>query len=162
MTDEEWRPVVGYEGLYEVSSLGRVRGLERRIPHWRGGSSVLPERILKPDTSDARGYERFSLSRDGRIQYRRAHRLVCEAFHGSAPEGKPFACHKDGNPRNNKSDNLYWGSASDNMQDKLKHGTNHEVNKTHCPRGHEYNEENTYVWGRKRMCKACWKERRNK
>lgn len=160
MTDEEWRPVVGYEGLYEVSSLGQVRSLDRWVSHWRGGRSRLPGSVMKPDLSNPRGYERYTLSRSGMTRRFSLHRLVCEAFHGPAPEGKPLACHWDGNPRNNRADNLYWGSQADNMQDKRRHGTNHEVNKTHCPQGHAYDFENTYQYGNKRMCKTCWRIRR--
>jgi HNH endonuclease len=51
------------------------------------------------------------------------HRLVCLAFHGPAPEGKPLALHRDGNYLNNRSHNLYWGNNRDNYDDAVRHGT---------------------------------------
>lgn len=51
-----------------------------------------------------------------------AHRLVCEAFHGPAPDGKPNALHNDGDSRNNHFTNLRWGSQKDNIADSMAHG----------------------------------------
>ncbi len=51
------------------------------------------------------------------------HRLICEAFHGRAPEDKPFALHRNGDSKNNRQDNLYWGSGADNHLDMVRHGT---------------------------------------
>lgn len=159
---EEWTPVYGYEDSYEVSSQGRVRSLSRPVPHYRGGTSVLPERILLSDKSNARGYLRFTLSQGGQTRRISLHRMVCQSFHGENPVDKPLACHKDGNPRNNTPGNVYWGSHADNMRDKILHGTNHELNKTHCPSGHPYKGDNLYIVPKtgKRQCRACAKARR--
>ena len=103
-------------------------------------------------------YKTVVLYVEGARRYRTVHRLVCEAFHGPPPEGKPLACHKDGDTLNNRADNLYWGSPEDNMQDALRHGTNRNASKTHCPRGHEYNEANTIRGARgERRCRECAK-----
>jgi len=50
------------------------------------------------------------------------HQLVCRAFHGLAPEGKPFALHRNGDKIDNRAANLYWGDAQDNTDDRVRHG----------------------------------------
>lgn len=85
----------------------------------------------------SRGYYKLILRRAGEKTTANVHRLVCEAFHGPAPEGKPLACHKDGDALNNRAENLYWGSLSDNMRDSVRHGTHPNARKTHCKRGHK-------------------------
>lgn len=111
---EEWRPVVGYEGLYEVSSQGRVKSLARRLADGRKWS----ERTLKPWRSTD-GYLQASLRRDGRGVAAKVHRLVCEAFHGPAPADKPFALHGNHDPADNRPENLRWGDHVENMQDMV-------------------------------------------
>lgn len=156
----KWVPVPGYEGLYSVSSRGTVRSEPRRIAHYRGGESVLPARELKPDISAT--YYRVTLCREGKTTRESIHRLVCEAFHGPAPEGKPWVLHKNGNPRDNRAENLYWGTPKENMQDKIRHGRNHELNKTHCPQGHPFAGDNLYIVpsSGKRQCRACARARK--
>jgi len=158
---EEWRPIRGLEGSYSVSDRGRVRSEDREVPHYRGGVSLRRGLTISPEV-DARGYRRVVLMSGGRRVHQSIHRLVCEAFHGPAPEGKPFSLHGDGNPSNNKVSNVRWGSSWDNMADKVLHGTNHELNKTHCPHRHPYSGENLYVVPKtgKRQCRSCAKRRR--
>lgn len=144
---EEWLPVVGYEGLYEVSSQGRVRN--------RHGLTL--KTWINQD-----GYGQLGLSRNGRKRQKLVHRLVCEAFHGPAPEGKPFVLHGRNGRGDNSADNLRWGSNSDNMRDRRIDGTDSQVRKTHCPAGHPYDENNTYRNGadnRSRACITCRKNR---
>lgn len=144
----EWRPVVGYEGHYEVSNKGEVKSLDRRDKagrNWKG-------RILK--TWLARGYECVTL---GKRDKRRVNRLVCVAFHGPSPEGKPLALHRNGDCRDNRPENLYWGDDSDNTNDKMRHGTHPQASKTHCKKGHPFDEENTYSSPNRvgRECRKC-------
>lgn len=64
----------------------------------------------------------------------------------------------DGNRSNPALANLAYGTRSENNHDKREHGTDHNVVKTHCPKGHPYNEENTYVLPSRpgaRYCRAC-------
>ncbi len=111
--DEEWRPVAGYEGLYEVSSLGRVRTIG-------GGKARTHGRILRA-TSGTTGYLRVALSAANVQRTRKVHRLVAEAFHGPIPLGA-YVLHRDGNPANNMASNLYFGDARQNLQDAIAHG----------------------------------------
>ena len=97
-TPEEWRDVPGYEGVYSVSSLGRVRR-ERRGPHTRIGY------ILTPRLN--RGYYRLTLTRDGQELRHFVHRLVAAAFIGPCPPGHTVN-HRDGRKLNNRTDNLEY------------------------------------------------------
>jgi NUMOD4 motif/HNH endonuclease len=151
-TAERWKPVVGYEGYYEVSDLGRVRSLRHR---W--GPRPVPL-VLKPQSRPS-GHLHVSLygySKNGSTQA--IHHLVLEAFVSPCPEGFE-GCHGDGDPANNALGNLRWDTRSANVQDALRHGTQWQVAKTHCPKGHPYDEENTYIRaGGRRGCKACSRE----
>ena len=117
---EEWRDVAGYEDLYQVSSEGRVKSLERKLPHWRGGEQIKKERILKPDVSQD-GYLRVGLYAGGKRKRFRVHRLVCEAFHEN-PENKPEVNHINEDKTDNRAVNLEWCTAKENCN----HGSRNE------------------------------------
>lgn len=120
---EEWRQVSGYEGLYEVSNLGRVRRCEAVVPvrgvhgkrRFRGG-------LLKPSLN-TKGYEFVALCKDGQHSSQAIHRLVCRAFNGEPTKFRNHASHLDGNKLNNISTNLKWKSHNENMDDRYIHGT---------------------------------------
>jgi HNH endonuclease len=78
------------------------------------------------------------------------------AFEGACPEGLQVR-HLDGDPKNNKFENLVYGTPKENMEDRDKvHGRNYELNKTHCPQDHPYDDVNTYVApDGSRQCKTC-------
>lgn len=141
---EEWRPVLGFEGLYEVSNLGRVKSLPRDARN-RG-------HLLKLRPSKA--YYGAVLYRDGRPRRKLVHRLVLEAFESPCPDGME-CCHRDGNPRNNVPENLYWGTHLQNMQDRVRHGG--YPRQSHCIHGHEFTPENTAIskYNGQRICKQC-------
>jgi hypothetical protein len=105
--DEElWLPVPGFDH-YEVSNQGRVRS------HRRGGG-----RILRPGPSN---YGHLSVVL-GRGNTRMVHQLVLFAFVGPRPPGHD-ARHIDGDPANNRLENLCWGTRSENIRDAVRHGT---------------------------------------
>lgn len=103
---EEWKPVVGYEGLYEVSSLGRVRSLDRFYYRLHKG------KVLSP-TKDRYGYLTVTLNCNGKSKTIKIHRLVAQAFIEN-PDNLPQVNHKDENPSNNNVDNLEWCTAKYN------------------------------------------------
>ena len=151
---ENWRPVVGSEDQYEVSDLGRVRSTPRLT------ASGAPDKrlggVLKPTTLKS-GHQQVSLGRRGSARY--VHRLVLEAFVGPCPEGY-VTCHYDDNPANNALSNLRWGARSENSRDAVRNGRWHTANRTECPQGHPYDEENTYRYTApdgsvRRFCRTC-------
>lgn len=111
-TKEEWRPVVGYEGLYEVSNLGRVRSLPRTMKTRHGKPENryhLKGRILK-QIRTSRGYLVVMLGKGNQAF---VHRLVLSAFVPN-PENKPFCDHIDADRTNNIVSNLRWATYSEN------------------------------------------------
>lgn len=156
-TPEEWRPVVGYEGLYEVSSHGNVRSTTRIVPHRMYGSQRIKGKrrslVLNPD-----GYPGLFLSKHGVDRHVSVHRLVAQAF-CERSEDDTEVRHLDGNPANNHAYNLKWGTHSENMRDRIAHGTDRNVAKTHCVNGHEFSIGNTRLTNEgHRVCKTCAKE----
>lgn len=109
MTDEIWRDIDGYEGLYQVSNFGRVKSFHRS-----------EELILTP-AYDKDGYYVLVLKRNGSKQNVKVHRLVATAFIPN-PDGKPQVNHIDGNPQNNHVDNLEWVTGHENMQHAIYTG----------------------------------------
>lgn len=126
MTEEIWRAIPGYEGLYEASSLGRVRSIDRVVSTFsaRGGKRVPLRRSGKviAQSLGPHGYALACLSKDGRSRTRRVNRLICAAFYGDMPS-KIHACHCDGDKNNNRSENLRWDTAQANQADRIRHGT---------------------------------------
>ena len=120
---EEWRPVVGYEDLYEVSDQGRVRSLDRLCKSDKRSDQWMKGKILRPKINPHRQNRcTVALTRKGVPSYPYISRLVLTAFIGPAPEGHD-AAHWDGDPTNNRLGNLRWATVSENMSDKKRHGT---------------------------------------
>lgn len=139
-----WVPVVGYEGLYEVSDRGRVRSIPR--PSTKGG-------ILRQGVNKRDGYPSVKLSREGRKTHLAVHVLVITAFRGVRSEGAECR-HLNGDRTDNRLENLQWGTSAENSRDMVEHGrSNSRI--THCPQNHEYTDANTYEWGGRRYCRAC-------
>lgn len=111
---EEWRPVVGYKGWYEVSSLGRLR----RIRPSRG---AIPGRFLRPWASGW-GYCVTRLSREDVDHMYPVHTLVAEAFLGSRPTAAHEVNHKDGNKTNDALSNLEWTTRGENNRHAIRAG----------------------------------------
>lgn len=117
---EEWRPIPGWEGFYDASTLGRIKSLERRTTSYRGFTRRVRECILKPNSLS--GYPTLGLSANGRSKTYRVHRLVLLAFVGPCPPGHE-ACHEDNDRENARLSNLRWDTRVSNMADRIKHGT---------------------------------------
>ena len=104
---EEWRPVVGYEGLYEVSNLGNVKSLERM--KWNGkGYQKIPERIMKLRKNNS-GYLRVFLCKEGKMKSYLVHQLVATAFLEN-PMGYTEINHISEDKLDNMAKNLEWVS----------------------------------------------------
>lgn len=100
---EQWKPIIGFIGLYEVSSLGYVKSLKTGT-------------LIKRTQSES-GYLSVTLHKNGKAYWKDIHRLVCTAFHGLPPFEGAMALHKDDIKIRCVPDNLYWGTHQDNMDD---------------------------------------------
>jgi hypothetical protein len=108
---EIWKSIEGFDGIYEVSNLGRVKSLKRKYSD--------DDKIRK--FSISKGYIRYYLSINAITKPFSAHRLVALAFIHN-PENKPQVNHIDGNKLNNRVDNLEWVTSSENQNHALKTG----------------------------------------
>lgn len=102
MKTEEWKDVVGYEGLYEVSNLGNVRSVDKYIP-FNGTISLRKGIVLKQGI--VQGYKQVVLCKHGKTKNYRVHRLVAQTFIPN-PDNLPEINHKDEDKTNNRVDNL--------------------------------------------------------
>lgn len=142
---ERWLPLPGVEDRYQISNAGSVR---RNAPA-RGSyiGRVLKTRIRRTPSGIAYRYVDLKTANIKKTYL--VHRLVAKAFHGDPPPGHEVR-HMDGDSLNNCADNIEWGTKSQNMLDRQRHGTDRNAAKTHCNNEHEYTEANTYVVERMR------------
>ena len=119
MGDELWKDIEGYEGLYQISSHGRVKSFPRKAT--RGG-------IVKPSISTS-GYVCTHLSKGGKVRTFQVHRLVAQHFIEN-PGNLPEVNHIDEDKRNNHVSNLEWCTRLQNV----RHGTGVE----RMAKGHDY------------------------
>ena len=117
---EEIRDIAGYEGRYQVTSLGRILSMPN------GSRSGIRE--LKVDLTKSRNafYARVSLCNEGVIERIGVHRLVCSAFHDN-PENKPQVNHIDNNTLHNEKSNLEWSTPIENWEHSAKQGRQKDV-----------------------------------
>lgn len=122
----EWRPVVGFEGFYEVNANGELRSLSKVVPSSRRKTgAVFPRRVAGRTMRHhigTVGYPIVTLARDGQKFGRHVHRLVLEAFVGPCPPGME-ARHLNGVRSDCRLENLAWGTKIENADDKRRHGT---------------------------------------
>ena len=129
---ERWKPVVGYEGLYEVSNFGRVRSLN----YHRSGK----QKILKP-LVQTKGYLGFTLYKNGCRKQHKLHRIVAEAFIPNT-DNLPQINHKDEDKTNNRVDNLEW---CDNKYN-CNYGNRTERSAvSHCRKINQYKLNGQYI-----------------
>lgn len=104
---EQWRTILGFEGLYMVSSHGRIRSqhVNRKGAGWQ----------LLTGYNDKKGYRRIGLCKEGKKTDSRIHRLVASAYLLN-PDKLPEVNHKDGNKANNHRENLEWCSGLENIR----------------------------------------------
>lgn len=160
---EQWRPIPSHLG-YEVSDLGRIRSCWRvGGSHTRGRQMGPTWRVLSPATLTSGHLHVSLLCGDGDRRSRRVHSLVAEAFIGPRPEGSVIR-HLNGDPQDNRPENLRWGTVSENMFDRVRHGVHHNAIKTHCKRNHEFTPANTYVipGSGSRVCRTCTRDRQTR
>ncbi len=125
---EVWKPVVGYEGLYEVSDQGRVRSLPGE--RWNGqGFHHHRGRVLRPQCASR--YQHVALSCSGRVKCVKIHQLVAEAFLPPCPgkQGKRRGCyhidHINNQPLDNRAANLQWLTRYENTYIKANRQRDH-------------------------------------
>ena len=124
---ETWKDIPEWEGLYQASSMGRIRSVERE--HYRKARSgklcrfKYKGRVLR-QAKNEKGYCVVVLSdaTNGRNPLmHRVHRLICRTFHGEPEDAALEAAHNDGVRDNNRAENLRWATRADNMADVRKH-----------------------------------------
>lgn len=141
---EEWRSVPAFPG-YQISSWGSV-------------FSQKTGRELSAAPNKG-GYRQVNLRRDGEGHRRYVHQLVATTFVGPRPDGAEVR-HLDGDRSNNTVANLVYGTTAENAQDRVRHGRDQNARKTHCKRGHAFDEANTYRFSNARQphgraCRTC-------
>jgi len=157
--DEIWKPVLGFEGLYEVSNMGQLRSLDRIVNHKNGRTRLQKGRIFKR-TKLARNspYFRVRLCKDGKQLSLFVHRLVLEAFVGKSN----LVCdHLNGNPADNRLSNLQYVSLTENnRRGRMQTKTNVCIHPRHGVRGEAWRViiQFTVNGGRAKWSKTYMKE----
>lgn len=114
---EVWKDIAGYEGLYQVSNLGRVKSLDRYVAHKKYGKQFHAGKILKPKKrKKGENYLTVDLTKNSTRKSIFVHRLVAINFLGEK-EGMEVN-HIDEDPTNNRLDNLEWLTHNENMHHK--------------------------------------------
>jgi len=128
---EIWKPIKDYEGLYEVSSFGRVMSVPRLIKRPNNYDMFLKGKLKVNNIQATRkgNYRRMrvTLNKDSINKTHKVHRLVAKAFIPN-PDNKPQVNHKDFNPLNNTVDNLEWMTNTENYQYSLNAGRGGKMN----------------------------------
>lgn len=117
---EIWKDVKGYEGIYRVSNLGKVKSLKRKVNIQSGSQRTVNEKILKNQLY-SNGYNFVKLSKDHVSQPYSIHRLVGIAFIPN-PQNKPCINHKNGIKTDNRVENLEWVTYSENHKHAFRNG----------------------------------------
>lgn len=116
---EEWRPIKGYETLYEISNRGNIKALTKTLFAGYNATSVRKEKILSP--YKMKGYLLIGLNKEGKRKCCLVHRIVAQTFIDN-PLNLPEVNHLDLNKLSNKSNNLEWCTRKQNMEHATKNG----------------------------------------
>ena len=119
MEKEIWKDIPDYEGIYQVSNLGRIKSLDRYVK--RGKSGFFKEGQIQKLQNNGNGYLYKQLKHEGRHRNFYIHRLVLMVFIGERPDGMVI-CHKDGDTTNNNLNNLRYDTPLENNIDQFRHG----------------------------------------
>lgn len=111
---EQWKPIKGYEGIYEVSTFGRVKSLQHSMVSKDGKIRHFPE-VIKKLSPNWSGYLLVGLSKEGRSRTKAVHRLVAQAFLQDTYKPGLQINHIDQHKANNRVDNLEWVTPSENV-----------------------------------------------
>lgn len=117
-----WRPVIGFEGKYEVSNTGQIRSM----PRIDARGIAKKGKVLKPSIRSKYGHLGITLyvnPQEKTVKHVWVHRVVAEAFLGAGLPSAPHVRHADGSPSNNAVTNLVWGTRQSNRDDRKQHGT---------------------------------------
>lgn len=120
--DIEWRPIPGFSGMYQASTDGRVRSVNRSVVRTDQRTRRLVGRVLKQQIDSTTGYPKVALYRDGRPTHRYVHALIAETYLGPRPDGMEVA-HGDGDKTNASLANLRYATPPENQADRVRHGT---------------------------------------
>lgn len=120
MEQEIWKDIIGYEGLYQVSSLSRVKRVQREVYHPLNGTYIRKE-LMKQPYINKKGYCIVGLSNNGVKVNMKLHRIVASAFIPN-PNNYPQINHKNGNKSDNRVVNLEWCTGKHNIQHAVKNG----------------------------------------
>lgn len=151
MEQETWKEVDGYNGIYLVSNLGRVKSIDHYIRNKHDSRSLKKGRILKQSMS-VKGYLQVSLSKNTKRFSTGAHRLVALHFIPN-PQNKPQVNHINGIKHDNRMQNLEWCTNSENQIHAVK---NKLTNPNYCEKHHNSKLTNEQVKTARRMHELGW------
>lgn len=136
--NEVWKDVKGYENLYQISNLGRLKSLSKKGNY--------KNEYIRKTLTDIKGYSVCNLVKDKKYKYVRIHRLVAQAFIPNL-ENKPQVNHKDGNKQNNCVNNLEWCTNSENQLHAIKMGLrkNENISKGRKKEINQYDLNGNYI-----------------